>query len=185
MAIKKILGIVSFGLLLSVSYTANADNNESYSQYCTKASGVVEEMPAIFSTQAGQVIGESRSFCNFSVDDGFISIGLETFASEKPSIAATYMKKLAEITANSPLWKGESSNPAHNVCKNLGGAAIGFVTSGGFTDQLGESDICVFGDGSMVSGWSLIYMANHRTGYDNIKNQVKAEPLSIRLPSEE
>lgn len=56
------------------------------------------------------------------------------------------------------------------------------VDGGGFANRLGQSDICVLGDGSMVSGWSLIYMASHREGYGDIKNKVKANPLNIYTP---
>ncbi|AHE67874.1 hypothetical protein [Legionella oakridgensis] len=160
-----------------------AETRADYADYCTKAGGVAEKMTAEFLTPGRWVQGQSKSFCNFYLENAFVSIGLETFASNKPSIAATYSKRLKEVDVDSALWKGESSNPAHNVCKNLGGANIGFVTDGGFANHLGQSDICVFGDGSMVSGWSLIYMANHREGYDEIKSQVKAEPLNIHIPN--
>ena len=105
--------------------------------------------------------------------------GLRRFASEEPSIAATYIKILPEIDSHSTLWKGSLMNPSYNVCKNLGGTAIAFVASGGFANVLGQTDACVFGDGSMVSAWSLIYMANHREGYDLIKEKVRATPLAI------
>lgn len=173
--------LLSSALLMLTSHAVAADSSE-YSIYCNQAGGVVEKMPAIFYTSAGKATGLTKSFCTFGVDDGVIAIGLETFASSAPSIAATYMKNLGELSESSPLWKGNAANPSHNVCRNLGGSSIGFVAGGGFTNQWGESDICVFGDGSMVSGWSLIYMAAHRSGYDSIKNQVRAEPLSIELP---
>jgi hypothetical protein len=139
-------------------------------------------MTAEFLTPTGYVQGQSKAFCNFFVDNGFIAIGLETFSSEEPSIAATFIKKMHPINDDSPLWKGKFTNPSHNVCKNIGGSGIGFVTSGGFSNSLGETDICVFGDGSMVSGWTLIYMANHRDGYDAVKEQVRAQPMNIPTP---
>ncbi len=173
-----------FVLSSTAAFSATADLTGAYASYCTEADGRVEQMPALFSTQAGRVTGTTKPFCTFSVDHGFIAIGLEAFASDVPSIAATYMKTLQEVTEDSPLWKGKYTNPSLNVCLNLGGTTIGFVANGGFTNPLGESDICVFGDGSMVSAWSLIYMANHRDGYDHIKNQVKATPMVISIPSQ-
>ena len=172
------LVISSLVLITTTSYS----KNEGYIKYCQQAGGVVEVMTAEFNTASGYVEGQSKRFCNFLVNDGFLVIGLETFASKKPSIAATLIKKLNYIADDSLLWRGNYSNPSHNVCKNLGGSGIGFVASGGFTDRIGESDICVFGDGSMVSGWSLIYMANHRKGYDDIKNKIQAQPLPIDIP---
>jgi putative hemolysin len=175
----KSLGIF---ILCLLAVNLHASTLDDYTQYCGNAGGVVELMTPEFSTPQGMVTGQPKRFCNFTVDNGFIAIGLETFASDKPSIAATYIKKMRTIKSNSPLWKGIYSNPSHNVCKNIGGAAIGFITSGGFANALGQTDICVFGDGSMVSGWSLIYMANHRNGYARVKEQLHAEPLNIPVP---
>lgn len=179
-----------FAMLLLISSAIASDANaettavltDDDSTYCTQAGGTVEQMPAVFSTQTGLVTGLTQSFCTFHVDNGFIVIGLKSFSSESANIAATYMKTLPEITGDSALLKGKYSNPSFNVCLNLGGTTMGFVSGGGFTNDLGESDVCVFGDGSMVSGWSLIYMASHREGYDHVKNQVKAEPMAIAMP---
>jgi hypothetical protein len=165
-------------------FHAHADTKISDDEgaFCLQAGGAVEKMPMIFSTAQGDVTGFTKPFCTFHVDNGFISIGLETFSSDKPNIAATYMKQLTEITEDSPLFKGHSQNPGNNVCLNLGGTTLGSLANGGFTNALGQSDICVFADGSMVSAWSLIYMANHRAGFDAIKNSVHAAPLPINMP---
>jgi len=178
---KKIVAI-----LLSATYmaaaSAYADKMDDYAAYCSESGGMVEEMPAEIGTGSGLVKGQSKMFCNFNIGNGFVAIGLETFSAEKPSIAATFIKKMNELADDSPLWKGQFSNPSGNVCKNLGGSSIGFVANGGFANHLGQSDVCVFGDGSMVSAWSLIYMASHREGYDEIKHKVKADPLNIYIP---
>lgn len=181
--VQKKIAIVLFSMLSVSMGTVFANQKEEFSAYCNESGGVVEKMPAEILAGKSWVSGQSKSFCNFNVDDGFIAIGLETFSSPLPSIAATYIKTLREIPENSPLWNGSYTNPSSNVCKNLGGSTIGFVTSGGFSNALGQSDICVFGDASMVSAWSLIYMANHRNGYDDVKNKVKAEPLNINIPN--
>jgi len=172
-----LLGVWCFCLC----FTAVADTVDDNKTYCLKAGGVVQDMAATFATSHGEVIGFSKRFCTFMPVNGYIAIGLDTFASDMPSIAATYIKILPEITGNSSLFKGSAQNPSYNVCRNLGGTMIGFVVRGGFVDEKGASDICVFGDGSMVSGWSLIYMANHREGYDQVKEQVKAQPLEMKV----
>ena len=177
----KIISSIFLALSL-LAFNLYANTAEEQAQYCSNAGGVLETMTAEFLTPTGYVQGQSKIFCNFFVDNGFISIGLETFSADEPSIAATFMKKMRPIKNDSPLWEGKFTNPAHNVCKNIGGAGIGFVTSGGFTNSLGQTDICVFGDGSMVSAWSLIYIANHRKGYDSVKDQVRAEPMNIPVP---
>lgn len=158
--------------------TAHANPFNDHSDYCIKSGGSVEKMSAILGFTNGQFIeGYTKYFCNFRLKDGFVAIGLETFSSKKPSLAATYIKKLGAIDKDSKLLHGTYDNPSLNVCKNIGGAAIEFLLHGGFTNELGQTDICVFGDGSMVSGWSLIYMANHEKIYETIKNKVNAEPL--------
>ena len=43
------------------------------------------------------------------------------------------------------------------------------------------SDICVFGDNSTVSAWSLIYIAKGRPGYDKVGKTVRSSPLEIDI----
>lgn len=175
-----LLGLVSFGIL---SYTSVHADTLTPAQYCIDKGGKVETMVAEFSTQSGMVYGFDKKFCTFDKDNGSIVVGLKTFASERPNLGATLIQKLPKIEASSPLWKGNYANPSLNVCKNMGGSSISFfVMSGGFTSSLGQNDVCVFGDGSMVSAWTLVYFANGRTGYDDVKREVRSEPLSISMP---
>lgn len=167
--------LTTFFLVLDI---AQANPFREHSDYCIQSGGAVEKMSAKLGFHSGQAIeGYSKYFCNFRLKDGFVVIGLETFSSKKPSLAATYIKKLDAIKKDSTLLQGNYDNPSLNFCKNIGGAAIAFLLQGGFTNELGQTDICVFGDGSMVSSWSLIYMANHEEGYEWIKQNVKAQAL--------
>lgn len=168
-----------------------AEDPHALAEYCVAKGGTVTPMTVWFDTQRGQVEGFTNLFCMFERDHGQIAIGLTAFASEHPNIAATYMKSLPEIKMGSDDMpnKGKSSgdtsglrlaNPSYAVCKNLGGTAINYKFHGNFRPKEGgDSDICVFGDGSMVSTWSLIYMTNHRNGYDEVKGYVKSEPLPL------
>ena len=175
--------LLAMAVLVTASNGYAADNTQQYSEYCVQSGGVVEEMPAEIQLSDNHwAQGQTKMFCNFYPDGGFLTIGLETFASEVPSIAATFIKKMPEITGSSSWVKGPYPAWAQNICKNIGGAMISFVAAGGFSNPSGQTDICVFGDGSMVSGWSLVYMANHRAGYDEIKDKVKALPLNIPIP---
>lgn len=152
----------------------------SLEAYCKEKGGMVENMGAQFQQPGGIATGFTRAFCNFHIHGGFVSIGLDSFADDKPNIAASFAQTLAPIVDESPLWKGPFANPSLNVCKNLGGSNIGFNTfGGGFSNALGQVDICVFGDTSMISGWSLIYIANGREGYDAIKNNFASKPLRL------
>jgi hypothetical protein len=174
--------IVYTCLALCVTTTSYAEPANDYVAYCNSMTGIVHSMTVDYSTNHGIVHGFSKDFCQFHVDNGTIEIGLETYASQSSNIAASYMKTLPTIDENSDLFKGSYTNPSYNVCNNLHGVMVGFVTTGSFADS-GQSDVCVFGDGSMVSAWSLIYMANHRDGYDAIKNSARSEPLDLQIQS--
>ncbi|WP_298772288.1 hypothetical protein [uncultured Shewanella sp.] len=143
--------------------------------YCIDNGGTVEKMIAKYGSDLN---GLSRTFCTFTKDNGFVAVGLSAFASKTPNIAATLMKQLPPLADDSLLWQGDFFNPSMNVCKNLGGATMSEnVVSGGFTNANGANDICVFGDTSMVSAWSLIYMANGRNQYDEVKHAVRSDPI--------
>lgn len=178
---RKLVAVLLSAAFMSTA-SANPTKKEEYAAYCSQSGGVVEQMPAEITTGSGIVKGQTKMFCNFNIQGGFLAMGLETFASDVPSIAATFIKKMSDIADDSTLLKGKYENPSANFCKNIGGANIGFVAGGGFANDLGQADICVFGDGSMVSGWSLIYMATHREGYDEVKQKVKAAPMNIYIP---
>lgn len=182
---KKYFASVLLSVVSIVTYAKNF-NDASVApdvEYCAAAGGIVEEMSAEYSTASGKVLGNTKRFCTFNIENGFVVVALSTFASDKPTIAATLIKKLPEIPSDSPLLKGQFNNPSLNFCKNIGGSSIAFFTSsGGYTDEKGQSDVCTFGDGSMVSGWSLIYIANHRSGYELVREKTRAEPLAIKIP---
>ncbi|MGV3739983.1 MAG: hypothetical protein ACO1N3_01655 [Gammaproteobacteria bacterium] len=192
---KNTLGILSLYLVsLNISQICYAlEDNDPLAEYCVSKSGTLTPMTAWFETQNGPVAGLTEKFCTFERDNGYIVIGLSAFASEHANIAATYMKSLTEIKMGSDVMQDKDksatntksaglglANPSYAVCKNLGGTAINYKFHGNFRPKAGgDSDICVFGDGSMVSAWSLIYMANHRAGYDEVKGYVRSEPLPL------
>lgn len=161
-------------ILLSLTIcSAHAENT------CQKIGGKIEKMQMKFSTPQGILKGFTKKFCSFEIDNGYATLGLQSMNSKKTNIAASYIINLAPIDNNSILWKGADSNPAHNVCKNLGGSYAQMVSNGSFSSELGDSDICVFGDGSMVSAWTLIYIANGREGYHLIKDNIPSQALQL------
>lgn len=175
--IKKITMLICvMGIGFAQTLSAN-----TYDTHCMDAGGQVEMMPAQWATSTGLKLGLEKKFCTFRGEHYFATVGLETFASTNPNLAATYIKRLPRLKKDSSLYKGKHPNPSTNVCQNLGGTTITHVTNGGFVNELGQADVCVFGDGSMVSGWTLIYIANEREGYDKIREQTKSEPLDISV----
>jgi hypothetical protein len=172
---KLIIGVTGF-LSVACGYAGSLED------YCIKNDGKVASMKIEFnpSKHSASQTGFSKKFCTFEKDRGFIAIGLETYASKKPNVAATIISKLPEITQDSPLWNRIYANPGYNICKNLGGSAVAYyLIDGGFTGTSGSSDICMFGDGSMVSAWSLIYMVNKREHYNEVKDTINSPNINF------
>lgn len=178
--ISGMIGVFSLG----VATLAHAGVNEV--DYCTHTGGKVKTITAEFQTAdpAHPQKGLRKQFCTFKKDGGYIVVGLDAYASKHANIAATYIEKLGNIPEGSYLMAGKYSNPSWNLCKNLGGAIAGYHAQGAFTDNTGQSDVCVFGDDSMVSSWSLYYMATGRDHYNEVKENVRSEPIQqINLPN--
>lgn len=169
---KKIL----FLSLMLLSFLGQAKTH-----LCHQLGGEIKILEARFATHQGIMVGFKRHFCELRIDNGILNIGLTTLESKKPNLAASLVKTLQTIDDNSPLFAGPYSNPSHNVCKNLGGSFIQMLAYGSFSDNSGDYDICVFGDGSMISSWSLIYIANNRQGYDIVKNSIPSATLPLSL----
>jgi hypothetical protein len=144
---------------------------------CQNIGGHIELMDMMYASRQGVIKGFSKKFCTFHIDHGFAVIGLESMNSKLPNIAASMVLKLQELNEFSPLWQGSDTNPSHNVCRNLGGTYAQLVTTGSFESKEGANDICVFGDGSMISAWTLIYIANQREGYQLIKENIPSMAL--------
>lgn len=167
--------ILSTALLSTITLASQEDTD-----YCVAKNGTVETMTPTYQTSRGLKYGFPMEFCTFHLDGGFAVVGLKTFSSTSPNIAASFIKTLAKVEHDSPLWKGKYATPAINVCKNLGGADIHFNNlNGGYESSLGQVNVCVFGDGSAVSPWSLIYIANGRNQYNLIKEAIRSEPLHV------
>ena len=148
--------------------------------YCIQHKGVVVNTTAEYDTYSGFVDGYSKQFCRIEQKGNLGYIGLDTLGSKKPSLAATYAKTI--VLDPTKLIKGPFETNSLNLCYALGGSCIVyFLADGGFTDEYGQIDICMFGDGSTVAGWTLAYM-----GYKerkDIKNAIIAAPLSIPIPN--
>ncbi|MDQ5884603.1 MAG: hypothetical protein QG556_943 [Pseudomonadota bacterium] len=149
---------------------------------CTDIGGKVTPMNIIYQTGQGKVTGFKQKFCSFAIDNGLAIIGLKSMNSKLANIAASYILTLESLDNSSPLWEGQAQNPSHNVCHNLGGTNAQAVAPGSFTSEQGENDICVFGDGSMISGWTLIYIANQREGFNLIKDNIPSKALPLFHP---
>jgi hypothetical protein len=128
---------------------------------------------------SGDIPGFSHLVCQLHIDHGIAQIGLKTLQSKRGNIAATLVQTLKPLDEKSTLFKGPYNNPSMNVCKNLGGSMTPFIAHGNTTGELGETDICMFGDGSFISTWTLIYIANGREGYHVIKDRIQSEPVPL------
>ena len=173
----KYLMLIPLCIINAMNAYAQVSNDKT--AYCNSMGGVVQSMAVEDMTATGTIKGLSKKFCKFHIDSGIVDIGLETYTTTTPNIAASYIKTLTAIDPK--FLRGPYANPSHNVCKNLKGTMPSFVIEGSFSDAEGQSDICVFGDGSMVSAWSLIYIVENREGYDLIKNTIRSAPLPINI----
>ena len=100
--------------------------------------------------------GLVRTVCLVDVGGTLVQFGLEAADPSIPTIAATMMKTAPAIDASKVHTKG---NPAMAYCAAYGGAEAGFVAMDlSFVEKEGQTDMCVFGDGSMASAWSLAYI---------------------------
>jgi len=165
-------------LLFCLVLTINSDVTPE--EYCTSKGGEVVLMTAVFDTHDGFVNGNQKNFCRVDQAGNLGYIDLNTFASKTPSLGATYAKSV-KLDSTKTI-KGPFDTPNDNLCYALGGGNIGyFLEDGGFSDQYGQTDICIFGDDSAVAGWTLLFMINGER--DDILKNIVADPLAIDMPS--
>ncbi len=133
-------------------------------------------------TSTGFVHGLDNKFCLFNNGENYGAVDLQTLGSRNPSIAATYIIKGLDLVALG-LPPKDTPNPGTWYCGKLKGTSITQVANGGFTTtKEGDvAEICVFGDGSKVGIWELIYISQD-SSYLSIRKAVKSEPLALSLP---
>ena len=194
---KKILVALSI-YVCSVSAFAQVGDTLSSATDCSLLNGrVVTLTPTYFTTNGDFTLGIAKEFCVVSKNSTVGIFGLDTISNES-SIAATYVK-LAKIVLNegSNLPTKPYSNPSINVCKSMGGTTVdytdpkrqvnGYIGSV-LPKQPDYQDICTFGDGSSISGWTLIYSSIINGGvpdpaHQYIINSIKSKPLPINAPN--
>ena len=109
--------------------------------------------------------GLVHDFCKIDVNGTQVVLGLENVDPKVPTIAATMLKTASAVD---PAKLQTHGNPATAICRGYGGADASFVAfSLFFTDAVGAYDMCVFGDGSMVSAWSLAYVGSSQEDTDS------------------
>ncbi len=180
---KKVIGLVLLGLVSS-SFAVVGDIQQAVEQdsrvYCQSTGGTVIRMVAQFDTHSGFVNGVTKEFCKYKNHGNLAFVGLDTL-STAPTLAATYTMKLV-IDKTKPLPVRPYANPAMNVCSDLHGTEVAFsVLDGGFADKTGQADICVFGDGSSISGWTMVYAADGSR--QDIKQFIRSSALDIDIPN--
>jgi hypothetical protein len=131
--------------------------------------------------------GLVRTVCQVNVNGTLVAFGVEAADPSVPTIAATMMKTAPAIDSAKVNTTG---NPAMVYCAAYGGAEAGFVALGlSFEQKLGQTDMCVFGDGSMASAWSLAYLGwategDENDGFQAIRNKVSHKQVfrGVRVP---
>jgi putative hemolysin len=166
-------------LILSIQYEflkGNKINQVTPETWCHDSNGQVINSYAQMSTYTGTVNGLEAQFCLISNNLGNLAmIDLQTLVSTRPNFAATYVLKGIDY-ANIPkknIWE---------ICQSLRGTSIGFYTSGGWVNQYGQDEICVFPDGSKVSTWALVYLSSGNPNYLGLRSRIRSSPLALNLP---
>lgn len=179
MAKVKLLIVLS--LLCFVASTESSTDEESY---CNNNGGKIVEMVPRIQTRRGFIYGKSINYCQFEVptpEGGkrLAILGVDTFGSSKPNLAATFAKQI-NIDMKKPIIGPYKLN-SYNICRTLGGGNIGYLYNGGMFDETkGESEMCFFGDGSSISGWTLIYIGAGT--FDEIKSKIRSDVLDLSIP---
>ena len=166
-------------ILVSLFTLISSETVMTPANYCTKHGGIVVNMTVQFDTYSGFVEGNSKKFCRILQQGNLGYIGLDTFGSTIPSLASTYAKYI--VVDPTRFISGPFQTNNLNLCQSLGGGVVNFfLTDGGFTDEYGQVDICIFGDDSSVAGWTLLYMGLGER--KDIKKAILATPLAIPIP---
>jgi hypothetical protein len=182
---KTLLKLVAACALFAAWSIANAAGEGQCLKSRDRAAGVktaVVNATAEMDSSIGTIEGLQNKFCTFTSKVHTGMIDLQTLTSKRPSIAATYLLNgldMAELIKVVP--EGYQGNPATLYCKALEGSSITRYTDGGFATKLGQDEVCVFGDGSMISMWVLVYVSGDPE-YLSMRKAVKSEALPIDLP---
>ena len=172
-------------LLIGASGAVNAAGEGACRIAKDRAAGVktsVVNAVAQFDTASGWTDGLSNKFCKFETTNRLGLIDLQTLTSKKPSIAATYLLNgLDMVELEKVIPDNFEGNPGTLFCQALAGSSITRYTSGGFATKEGQDEVCVFGDGSKISIWVLVYTSDD-PDYLSMRKAVKSPPLAINLP---
>ena len=172
---KMLIGAVVSALISSYAYSSSLEEN---AVFCQKQGGTIDTMVATYGSGPGTETGLSKKFCRIVSSGGNTThISLEALSTEA-NLVTTIASKLT-------LYKSLDTDVILNsMCSDLNGATIGMYSNqGGFVDDSGYSNICVFGDGSAISAWTIYYMA--RGLNDDIKNMLtsRSTPLNVSVPN--
>ncbi|MEV8019749.1 hypothetical protein AB0O76_26020 [Streptomyces sp. NPDC086554] len=130
--------------------------------WCTEQGGSPQQQVPYYTKTGTQIVqlGGEREMCVFTGEDGTkITIGADTLAADKPTLAAlAYIHKPADPG-------GHPGNPSIGYCESINGTAMygPKATDGGGWAEKGETDAskvvaaCMFGDGSVIDAWGLKY----------------------------
>jgi putative hemolysin len=158
---KTLLLIPSLLIVLTGCGRVGAQGSQA-AAYCLKNGGIVETRYAFYDTNSTNPLPMEGSLavCTFTAaDQSRITIDLESFYTEKPTLAASaYLAKPAVEQAP------PSANPASVYCSKLGGTDLfgGVNGAGGGWGKQDGSDVislCVFPDLSAIDSWGLTYHA--------------------------
>lgn len=177
MSLRKIL--ISAAISVALSSTSYADNlTDTNAKYCTDNGGTLETLTAVFGDSPRSPEGVKTQFCKIVSKDDGNTVYVNLKALSKHSNIVTSIANSIQI--NDPV---SPTTVTGYMCGDLHGANIDmYASQGGFTNDIGYAGICVFGDGSAISIWTLYYIG---VGKDqDIKNLLssRSRPLDFDIP---
>lgn len=174
----KFLIFVIIGICLQTEFLKCGNVFASMSSYSTPEAWCRDSMGKVITSYAqfnSNINGLEALFCFINNGQNTAMIDFQTLVSIRPSIAATYILRGIDLNTipKKDIWQ---------VCQSLRGTSIGFYSSGGWVNPLGQDEICVFPDGSKISTWALYYISNGNPSYLGLRNRMRSSPLPIKLP---
>ena len=148
------------------SQPASQSGSQLVNHCASNFEGEVVQLQMVSNAQQPNAqFGLVHDFCKIDANGTQVLLGLENVDPKVPTIAATMLKTARAVD---PAKLQTHGNPAIAICRGYGGADAAFVAfSLFFTDAVGASDMCVFGDGSMVSAWTLAYVGSSHEEADS------------------
>lgn len=157
---------------LNYSYAWSDQNTAESNIYCKSVNGTPELFSFVYSDNSAvqKYTGATEYWCNLHLpvssndsEDNHSYVEVNTLANKEFTLASYALR-------HPQVFKSNGANPSYTYCQQVGGGAspgllqgyshIGWVaTSASGNDGIYSN--CVFGDGSSINAWTLLYSVHY------------------------